>query len=205
MMRRYLLLCALFPLLAGCLRLEREYPEKSFFSLEATREGAAATAPLYGTLRLEKVRISSPFQGKSFIYRTDGLRYEEDFYSRFVAPPAELLTAETSRWLRASGLFSQLYAGPAPIAPENFLEGHVSALYGDFRGSPGRAVLEIAFTLLQEESPQPRIVLRREYRCEISLPKKTPADLAAGWSEALAQVLAELERDIMERKRRDER
>jgi uncharacterized lipoprotein YmbA len=193
-------LLPLFPLLllAGCLRLERDYPERNLFALEVARPSAPAplAGPLFGPLRLEPIRVSARFQGKPFIYRIDDLQFQEDTYNRFFADPGDLIMEETARWLRTSGLFSAVHTRAAPVIPDLFLEGHVSALYGDFRRGQGMAVLEMSFTLIEEEGAALRLRFRREYLRQIPLEGRTPAALAAGWSQALAQILAELEKEL---------
>lgn len=196
MKRALLAFCLLLPLAAGCFRLERDYPERELFALEALRPGSPSSSPLFGLLRMEALSVASPFTGRSFVYRTGDLRYAEDYYSRFVARPGEIIGGETARWLEASGLFRGVYGGPAPVEPDLLLGGEVSALYGDFRSRPARAVLEIAFTAAGGGSEGERVVLRRTYRREVPLKGSAPADLAAGWSEALGEILAALEADL---------
>ncbi len=186
----------LFFAFAGCVKLERHYPEKSFYSLEATRAGASAPSPIFGDLRLSRVQVAAPYAGKPFVYQLGGLRMEEDFYNRFFSAPGELITEATARWLRASSLFEQVYAQPAPTEPPWFMEGSVSALYGDFSDTPAKAVMEIGFNLFHDAEGGNRIVLTQNYRREIPLPAKTPAALAAGWSTALTQILGDLEKDL---------
>ncbi len=187
------LLCLL---LAGCIQLERQSPKKNFFSIEATRPGTPAAEPLFDELRLEELNVAPAYAGKAFVYRTGTLQYEEDYYNRFFAAPAELLSAATARWLRASGLFAAVYDRPAPVEPAWHLSASVAAMYGDFSKRPAAAVLEISFQLLDDRQTDNRIVLHRTYRHETPLDGKAPADLAAGWSAALAQILGDLERDL---------
>jgi len=182
--------------LAGCVNLERQYPEKNFFSIEAKRPAEAAPAPVFGDLRLGRLQAAAPYAGKPFVYQLRGLRMEEDFYNRFFAAPGDLITEATARWLRASGLFEQVYAQPAPVAPPWFLEGGVAALYGDFSSAPPQAVLEIGFNLFREVEGRNEIVLSRGYRREVPLADDTPAALAAGWSEALGAILTAFEGDL---------
>lgn len=187
-------LCLLLPL-AGCLRLERDYPERELFSLEVSPPPGPPSEPLFGAVRVSKFRVASPFAGKGFVYRTAPLQYQEDFYNRFVAPSGELIAGQSVRWLTASGLFAAVYGGPSPVEPQLLLEGEVLALYGDFRERPPRAVLEIVFTATRADGA-PQVVLHHGYRREVPLQEGGSAALAAGWSEALAEVLRGLESDL---------
>lgn len=194
MKKALFLLCLLLPL-AGCLKLERDYPERSFYSLETTRPGSSPSAPSFGVLRVAKFQVASPFASRAFVYRTGDLRYEEDFYNRFVASPGELLAGQTARWLAESRFFEGVWGGPSPVEPDYLLEGEVAALYGDFTQKPPRAVLEIVFTATGGAGGAP-VVLHRTYRQEAPLSEGSPAALAAGWSRALGGILSALEDDL---------
>ncbi len=69
----------LFPLLIGCLNLERSYPEKRYFILDVSR-GEDISSPDTGTvLKVRRFRISSRYEGRGFVYRLADLNYESDF------------------------------------------------------------------------------------------------------------------------------
>lgn len=194
-MRKLLfLLCLLLPL-AGCFKLQRPYPEREFFTLESRRGGEPGPAHLFGALRVDKFRVASPFDGKSFFYRTGELKYEEDYYNRFVASPGELIARNATHWLAESGLFEAVQGGPSPVEPELFLSGEVSALYGDYRTRPARGVLEITFTLTGGNDGE-EVLLHRTYRQETPLAKGGSAAVAAGWSQGLNGILTAFERDL---------
>ena len=183
-------------LFAGCVQLQRENPQRDFFTLEAPRPERSTAAPRFGELRLEPLQVAPAYAGKLFVYRTGQLQYEEDYYNRFFAAPAQVITEAAARWLRAAGLFRTVYLRPAPVEPAWHLSGSVDALYGDFQAQPAKAVMEISFDLLHEGGNGDSTVLRRDYRREIPLQGTTAAALAAGWSEALAQILDEFEQDL---------
>jgi len=184
-------------LLTGCVSLKKEYPEKQFFVLEAERNGAPASSARPVILTVRKCRIAPRCEARGFVYRTGELTYVSDFYNQFFLPPDEMITGEVRRWLERSGLFRHVVDPSSQAEPTHALEAAVTALHGDFsdKHSP-RAVLEMKFALIDLARAPAEIVFERDYRREVALEKAAAADLAAGLSDALGQVLAEFEKDL---------
>jgi cholesterol transport system auxiliary component len=191
-----LLLPLLFLLLAGgCLRVEQQYPERMFFALttERFRNPLASDGP---TLRLLPLQVLTPFNRSSFIYRYDTVRFEADYYNHFLSSPERLLHAEMQRWLTASGLFARVLDGAGGRSTEDFfLEGSVSAIYGDYQtpGSP-LAVLAIDFALYG--NARAALLWSGHYRYELPLAESTAPALAIAWREGLALIMSDLEEDL---------
>jgi hypothetical protein len=183
--------------IGGCLRLDlqQEYPERRSFALgtERSRLPAPADGPI---LRLPPLRILAPFDGRSFIYRYDPVRFEADYYNQFISPPEQLLRAEMQRWLGAAGLFSRvLGTGGNQQGTGLLLEGTITELYGDYRlRIEPLAVMAIDLALHDSESSA--LLWRRDYRCEWPLEEPTAAALARAWRQGLALILLRLEEDL---------
>ncbi len=107
-----------------------------------------------------------------------------------------MITEEVRQWMEAAGLFEVVLAGPSRIEADLFLEGRITALYGDFRGSPPLAVTELEFTVLRERPASPELLLSRSYRREIPLSEKSPQALVRGFSEAAGEILMRFEQDM---------
>lgn len=182
-------------LCAGCVTLERSYPEKRYFVIQAA-EPKRAGADNGQILSVANFHISPRFSDRSFVYRTSETEFETDFYNQFLSAPAVLITEETRKALGASPF--KFIVGPAsPLAPNFVLEGSINALYGDFRnaGAPS-AVLEIEFFLHREDPARPGVVLQKVYRKSIPLKERSPQALAQGWSAALEAIVAEFVSDL---------
>jgi cholesterol transport system auxiliary component len=189
----------LFPLLIGCLNLERSYPEKRYFILDVSRDEDISSPDTGTVLKVRRFRISSRYEGRGFVYRLAGLNYESDFYNEFFIPPASLLTDEIHQWMAGSGLFQYVVNPSSHLAPTHFLEGAVTALYGDYGVSTApKAILEMQFFLLQETSADPKIIYQSKYRKEEPLKGNTPDALVKSWNKALGQILTEFETDLKE-------
>jgi cholesterol transport system auxiliary component len=189
-------------LLTGGCSLKKSYPAKQSFLIEARRAGearaaTAAAASSSAVLRVRDLQIAAPFEGRGFVQRDSPLGYRSDFYYEFLVAPSALLTEQTRQWLAASGLFRHVLGPAGKADPTHSLEGHVMALYGDFRDSASpKAVLAVEFFLIVESSNPAEVVFRQNYRQEIALDNRLPDTLANGWSQALEQVLTALEHDL---------
>lgn len=186
----------LFPFLIGCINLERNYPDKKFFVLEASRDGEVVSSETGTVLAVRRFQISPQFEGKSLIYRLSDLRYESDFYNEFLVPPVSLLTDEVHEWIRESGLFQHTVDPSSYLDPLFILEGSITALYGDYRESASpKAVLEIHFFLIHQVSESYKIIFEKQYRREEPFKGDSPDDLVKGWNNAFQNILTAFEND----------
>jgi cholesterol transport system auxiliary component len=180
---------------AGCVNLERSYPEKRYFVIQVP-DAKRAGSDNGETLSVANLHISPRYADRSFVYRTGETEYETDFYNQFLSAPAILLSEETRKALEAAPF--KFIVGPAsPLTPNYVLEGSINALYGDFRNlSAPAAVLEIDFFLHSENAARPGVILQKRYRKSVALKERSPGALAQGWSGALAAIVAELIADL---------
>ncbi|MEE9605792.1 MAG: hypothetical protein V3V70_09505 [Candidatus Scalindua sp.] len=192
-------LFAMFPLLIGCLDLERSYPGKRYFILDVSRDKDVSSPDTETVLKVRRFRVSPQYEGKGFVYRLADLNYESDFYNEFFISPSSLLTEEIRQRLAGSGLFRHVVTPSSHLAPTHFLEGTVTALYGDYGVSTApKAILEMQFFLLQETAASPKIIFQSQYRKEEPLKGNTPDALVKSWNKALGQILTEFEIDLKE-------
>lgn len=180
--------------LDGCVSLSKSYPEKHYYALDAVRQGGTVVSLPGTVLRIRKFRAAAAFEGKELVYRTSDGRYEEDFYNEWFVRPNAMLTQQVRNWLTATGLFQYVMDSSGPLPATHTLEGTVTALYGDYRATPAKAVLGLQFFLLLETSSEP--ILQREYRKEIELSEKSPDGLVNGWNSALQLILSALDEDL---------
>ena len=184
-------------LLTGCVTVDRIYPEKQFFVLNASRNEKPSPSTSDAVLKIQRFRVSSRFEGKGFVYRLGDLTYESDFYNEFLISPDVMIAEEVNKWLTQSGLFQYVISSSSLIDPTFYLEGVVTTLYGDYRSNQSpEAVLEVQFFLVRNVSARPVVVFEKTYRQEASLKEKSPAALAEGWSRSLGHILSQLEADL---------
>jgi cholesterol transport system auxiliary component len=195
-----LIACAallLFVLSAGCVSLERSYPEKRYFVVELGENARRPNPVGDHTLLVSGLRVSPRYADKSFVYRTSESGYESDFYNQFLTSPETMLSEEVRKGLAASPAFKYIVGPSSQLQPNYVLEGSVNALYGDFRNlDRPAAVLEIEFFLHNEDSSNPGITLQKRYVKTVPISGRTPDALVKGWSQALGAILTELNSDL---------
>ncbi len=191
----------LFVLSAGCVSLERSYPEKRYFVVELGDTAQRSNPAGDQTLLVSGLRVSPRYADKSFVYRTSESGYESDFYNQFLTSPDTMLSEEVRKGLGASPAFKYVIGPSSQLQPNYVLEGSVNALYGDFRNlNKPAAVLEIEFFLHNEDSANPGIVLQKRYIKTVPLSGRSPEALIKGWSQALESILADLNTDLQNAK-----
>jgi len=184
---------ALLALCAACVGIEKSYPDKRYFVLEASANPSLANPAGNETLEVSNIRISPRYADRSFVYRTSEAGYESDFYNQFLVSPSSLITEEVRKALTGSQIFKYVISPTNQSQPSYVLEGTVNALYGDFRNpnSP-KAVLEMEFFLTSEIPGNPGILMQRRYAKSLPLTGRTPEALIKGWNQALEEILSSL-------------
>ncbi|MEZ4599715.1 MAG: hypothetical protein R2940_07995 [Syntrophotaleaceae bacterium] len=196
------LFCLLFfltmPIFCGCVQLERPYPEKTNFVLSTERKTPPGESSGNTVLLVRNFNNSARIKTRSFVYRVGDLEYRSDFYNEFFGSPSDLVTEETTQWLRESGIFG-LVTEDAEPQPTHLLRGRIEALHGDYRpGQPPAAVLELQLTLIDDTSSIALTVLNETYRRKIPVGERSPKALVQGWNTALEDILADFEQDARE-------
>jgi uncharacterized lipoprotein YmbA len=181
---------------AGCVSLSTNYPEKHYYALEAPRDDGPFSPVSHTLLKVRKFRISPSFEGKEFVYRISDARYEADFYNEWFVSPNAMLTQQVLNWLTEADVFQYVMDSAGPLSATHSLEGNVTALYGDYRSAPSKAVLSLQVFLVHESSSPADILLHQEYRQEIELTEKSPEALVKGWNEALRLIVHALGEDL---------
>ena len=194
------LLFATIFLMTGCVDLGGERPGQNFYLLNASRgeDTAPGAAVVREPLLVRSFSVSPRFEDDRLIYRMGKNRFAADYYHRFLAPPAVMLTEEVSRWLESAGLFARVLEAPSRIQAGYFLEGDVSALYGDFSVSPPLAVMAMEFSLFRDLPAAPELIFHKGYRKEISLGEQSPEAVVAALEAAARKILIQFEKDLRE-------
>jgi ABC-type uncharacterized transport system auxiliary subunit len=194
--RAHLMLAAAALAVAAC-GLSRPAVERSSFFLGASREPAAAAAPKPVAIRVRPLRAEPLYERRELVYRVDGERVISDFYNEFAERPDSMITSSLIAWLKNARLFAVVVEPGVPAEAPYALDGSVVALYGDLRdGRTPAAVMTLQFYVVRTTSPGLEIVLDRVFRQRVEVSAPTPAALVQGHNEALARILAELEREL---------
>ena len=185
----------------GCVDLKAAYPDRRFYTIDATRTGAERKGDEKSVLRVRRFAASKMCDGAELVTRTGESSYESDFYNVFFVPPALQVGEQAQRWLTGSGLYGHVVGSGSSVAETLVLEGNLVSLHSDSRkpGAP-MAVIELQFMLVRVASDPAAVLLQKTYRKEIPLPSGEPAALVKGWSEGLGKILAALEEDLAKAK-----
>lgn len=183
-------------LFAGCLKIQKEAPEKHQFVLDVTRPAGGPAGNPNGVLQVNEFQIPDTFQGRGFRYRMQGSRLESDFYNEFFSPPAQMITDEVRQWFDRSGLFKVVITDSGLVEPSHFLGGTVEEISGDYGSNPLKAVLELEFVLTKQVRGRDNIVFAHRYREEQPIESKSPENLVQAWNQSLLKTLQALESDL---------
>jgi cholesterol transport system auxiliary component len=192
----FYLLPIMVGLATGC-QLTKPPPVKSQFWLDLNLPSSSHSQPGTGSLQLRPIRVATPFDQKSFVYRRDTVRFESDFYNEFLTQPGVMLTELTRRGLEASPVFRTVLPLSSPFEADYQLEGLATDLLGDY-SDPRRpkAVLGLQFWLRRNQGTNSPLILQKNYRIEVPITAQQPETLVRGWSQALQQILGQFDADL---------
>ena len=182
-------------LAAGC-SLTRPLPVKQSYLLDPALPAPVAKMQT-GTLRVGTVNVSVAFRGRSFVVRESEFRFDSDFYHEFFVPPGVMIADATAQALSRGKVFS-VVTRPGAVADADWvLDGFVGALYADGRdAAKPAAVLEITYYLSRDDGGASAPVWSRAYAKRVAFPPSNTEAYVAAQNTALAEILAELTRDL---------
>jgi len=173
-------------------------PVKHSYLLEASRAPSLEAPSHRGTLFVAAFRVAEPFAGKGMVYRFDEYRYESDFYNAFFVAPRDIVTQRVLEWLQSAGLFDSVRpaAGTGRRGALQ-LDGLVTEMYGDLRDAQqARAVLSVQFYVARDGQQGNEVLFAQQLSQSVPIPDASAMSLAAGLSQALQAILAELEKQL---------
>lgn len=180
----------------SCANLEKNYPKRTYYTLQAQRPEGNYGEEIDKILELTRLNISPNFQGREFIYKLSKNKYDSDFYNQFFKPPASIVSVEVGRWIQSSKIFKNVIDPYTPILPYYVLYGNVVEIFADYSESDPKAVLSILFFLVDESQSDSKIILNSSYREKTRINSKSAKSLVEGWNTALAIILSNLESDL---------
>ncbi|KPK42708.1 MAG: hypothetical protein AMJ65_07250 [Phycisphaerae bacterium SG8_4] len=185
-------------IISGC--GSRQAYNKKYFLLSAVRQAQPTAAQTDIVLDVRRFTIDSAFAGKGLVYRTGQFEYESDFYSEFLASPAAMITEKTRNWLSGSGLFKRVLDTASQADPTHTLAANITALYGDFRDKTSpQAKMELRVFLLKAQAGEESIpVFGQTYESAVGIESEGPEGLVEALDRCLANILSNLERDMVQ-------
>jgi ABC-type uncharacterized transport system auxiliary subunit len=160
------------------------------------RTGAPYTPRTDLWLKMGTVNTAPPFDGKSLVYRLGEQRYEKDFYNVYSALPSEMVGNATRQWLNNSQIFAMTVGQGNGFFPYYNLQASVEEFYGDYRVRPEAVVTVEFFLTVTDTTKRNPVIGTNRYTKRVPLKDNTPAALALGQQEALAQILKQYELEL---------
>ncbi len=182
--------------LSSCATVSPVSPqEKRLFALDPKRPaGEPSRQAKPGVLQVRRLSVSPGFADRMLIYRTAEGQYVPDPYNTYLTAPSDMITQAATTWLRNAGVFEHTVTSSSRLRPNFVLEGTVPELYADF--SAGKAHVGLACILLRDDSLSYEVLLTTEYAVETVLPSLDAKGAVAGLEAGLADIFAQLERDM---------
>ncbi len=187
------ILLAAVLLLSGCALRPDIVTDTYAFDLPAPSAGGPRSSRAISVL---PVTASPAAADQMFLYRVDEVRYESDFYNRFLAPPARLLTSKLRQWL-AQSRAGEIRMPGSPLGADLVVQPRLTELYVDYR-VPARpvAVMAMRIVLFREATNGPVEVFERTYRRAVPMAEIGPRAAAKAWSRGASGIFAEFTRDL---------
>ena len=180
--------------LAGC-GLSTPYPSRALYTLSATAPETPTHPQAHKdiTLRVRRIVAIAPFNATSFDYRDSATSIRTDYYNTFAATPADLLTAQLTRWLSASHIFAAVVDSGVNLPNQWALEGRIQELSVDVsHPQKPQAVITMQLLLLDESGVVTRVLSDKTYTERTDLPPPTRPARRRGGRRRAANYLAKL-------------
>lgn len=197
---RLLMLACLTLMLAGCFSFglgDRDNEEPQYYLLNTDRGRSVTPQEAAPTLTIQTAEVVSRYRSIGLVFKTEDGLYETLPGHEFIDRPARMFTAEVARWLRKSGLFSEVKTatGEQQADTDYVMTIAVTEFFGERRReySP-EAVLEMQFFLTKPGSDEP--VFETGYLINADISDSTPQQTVKGWNLALEESLGRLELDM---------
>lgn len=187
-------MCLMFMLSAGCVRLWQDNIEIKTYMVEVLRDKPPAEQALGEKLWIEPVTVLPPYNVRNLILRKSDVEFSTSYYTELLMSPAENFRNSFYTWFSASGLFRHV-----SIAERNSMSHrmvvNIMEFYGDTQQE--EAVLRIKVTLFDEQARGMSVLLSREYRQSVALAETRADELVRAYNRALTRILADCEKDVL--------
>jgi len=188
--------CALL-LFAGCAAV-RSVPAVRSYRLAYPPPEPARAVPLPVTIRVIPFGIAAAFDQPSFVYRTGPYDVGVDYYNRWVASPASMITDLIARDLVAARDFVAVLQEPSAMPTDYELNGQIGGLEERDEGGTCTAHLSLRAVLVRVPRREPRtVVMQDEFSADESCQRGSPEAFVAAMSRAAQQVSEHLRTAIL--------
>lgn len=193
----FCLFLMLLPALACGCDMSKPYPDKTLFVIDPGQPPRTYQQFCSSTLRVYAVRVASPSDTQTFLYKRGGSRYENDYYNGFIAPPERLLTGTLIDWVGRTGLFAAVVDSASRLNHRYVLEGMISEMCGDYSDpKSAKASITASFFLIDDEPIDSRAIFNKTYKATAPIAGANPDAMAAALNGAYRTILTDLTDDL---------
>lgn len=169
----------------------RSRPEVHHYTLNLAVPETSGTGQV--SIVVRPIGARDPYNQERLVYRTSAYASDVYNYHRWVSPPGEQVTTWTRRYLRGSGLFTQVF--PNSDATADFvLDGTVQQFEEIDHENTWEAAISVDFWLLRAGESTP--VWFQSYSATQQAAKRNPEAIAEAMSRGLENILARLTTDL---------
>lgn len=186
----------------GC-ALNRPFPEKSQYlpNVPIPEKREANSAALTYRIKVRNAKVDAPFEGKTFVYRLEGNRWETDFYHEWFTYPRDILTEAAVDYLNHAGNLGLISTEDSLVKADFYLEGTLKSLYLDRRNQEAlTSVIKTRWYLIPQktldDSKERRELWTNEYVHRAPCHTDTPQAYAESTAQALALTFETLNADL---------
>ncbi|MCA9408371.1 MAG: hypothetical protein H6755_02585 [Candidatus Omnitrophica bacterium] len=183
----------------GCVSIKKDYPDIQEYAFDVAhpQQNMEKQSDLF-QINIEKFTATSRYEARGLIYRREESRFENDYYNRFHAFPADLATEGAIKWFAGAQQLQLITPDLINVKTDFLLQGVLIELYGDFREENNSgAVIEIQFTFLNQETLPPIVIFQKTYSERIPLTTTALGALMQGYTDGFQKIFAQLESDII--------
>jgi ABC-type uncharacterized transport system auxiliary subunit len=166
-------------------------PEVHHYALTLSLPEVASTGKV--SLAVRSISARAPYDQERIVYRSSAYAFDFYAYHRWASPPGEQVSAWTRRYLRGSGLFSQVFPN-ADAAADFVLDGIVQQFEEIDRENIWEAATSVDFWLVRAGERTP--VWFRSYSATRQATKRNPEAIAEAMSRNLENILGRLVTDL---------
>ncbi len=191
---RLCLLALACVLATGC--LGKPAPRDRYFRLELAPPAPLAAPALAGVLEVDRLRANIVVRRTALVYVTEHSAPElrTRRYEHWADSPTLLVQREIASYLRAARIAGRVVTPELGVAADHRLSGDLLRFEEQHGADPPRVVIEIAFTLSDEQRRE--ILLQETYLEERAVEGPAAEDAVRAYDAALAAALARLVADI---------
>jgi ABC-type uncharacterized transport system auxiliary subunit len=182
--------------LAACSAIRSGPPPVRTYRMDYPAPPPLAGAPNPATVRVIPFGIATVYDRQGFVYEDGHHGIADDYYNRWFAPPASMLTDLIARDLAASRRFTAVLRTPSSLPSAYELNGMIEALdEGPQDGCTAHLRLRAILVRVPDRGPR-TVILDDVLEASESCSAGDPASFAAATSLAVQHVSEQLQQRL---------